>query len=192
MGAAGAGLATFLANCAACVYFFIFLFVKRKSTYVCIRPSMFRFKKNIIFGICAVGIPASIQNLLNVTGMTILNNFTASFGSDAVAAMGISQKMCIRDRSLADILCNIINTQALFIFFTRAIFQCNFHRLVSPIFCRSIFYISSRFRTDTDHSDILWLLLLQFLIFSVLYITVLIFPLKKSLSIAEVRITRCV
>lgn len=93
MGAAGAGLATFLANCAACVYFFIFLFVKRKSTYVCIRPSMFRFKKNIIFGICAVGIPASIQNLLNVTGMTILNNFTASFGSDAVAAMGISQKI---------------------------------------------------------------------------------------------------
>ena len=93
MGAAGAGLATFLANCAACVYFFIFLFVKRKSTYGCIRPSMFRFKKNIIFGICAVGIPASIQNLLNVTGMTILNNFTASFGSDAVAAMGISQKI---------------------------------------------------------------------------------------------------
>ena len=29
MGAAGAGLATFLSNCAACIYFFIFLFVKR-------------------------------------------------------------------------------------------------------------------------------------------------------------------
>lgn len=93
MGASGAGLATFLSNCAACAYFFVFLFVKRKSTYVCIRPSMFRFRKNILFGICAVGIPASIQNLLNVTGMTILNNFTAAFGSDAVAAMGISQKV---------------------------------------------------------------------------------------------------
>ena len=42
---------------------------------------------------CGVGIPASIQNLLNVTGMTILNNFTASFGADAVAAMGIVQKV---------------------------------------------------------------------------------------------------
>ncbi len=93
MGAAGAGLATFLANCAACAYFFVFIFIKRDNTYVCIRPSMFRFRKIIIFGICAVGIPASIQNLLNVTGMTILNNFTASFGSDAVAAMGISQKI---------------------------------------------------------------------------------------------------
>ena len=44
-------------------------------------------------GICSVGIPASIQNLLNVTGMTILNNFTSSYGADAVAAMGISQKI---------------------------------------------------------------------------------------------------
>lgn len=44
-------------------------------------------------GICSVGIPAAIQNLLNVTGMTVLNNFTSSYGSDAVAAMGIAQKV---------------------------------------------------------------------------------------------------
>lgn len=93
MGAAGAGFATFLSNCVACLYFFILLFVKRGKTYVCIRPSMFRIQKPILVGICGVGIPASIQNLLNVTGMTILNNFTASFGSDAVAAMGIVQKI---------------------------------------------------------------------------------------------------
>lgn len=93
MGAAGAGLATFLSNCVACIYFFILLFVKRGRTYVCIKPSMFRFKRPIVLGIFAVGIPASIQNLLNVTGMTVLNNFTASYGADAVAAMGISQKI---------------------------------------------------------------------------------------------------
>lgn len=93
MGAAGAGLATFLSNCAACMYFFILLFVRRKSTYVCIDPGRFGFRRAIVLGICGVGIPASIQNLLNVTGMTILNNFTSSFGADAVAAMGISQKI---------------------------------------------------------------------------------------------------
>lgn len=93
LGAAGAGLATFLSNCVACCYFFILLFVKRGNTYVCIHPNMFRFKKAIILGICAVGIPASIQNLLNVTGMTILNNFASSYGSDAVAAIGIAQKI---------------------------------------------------------------------------------------------------
>lgn len=93
MGAAGAGMATFLSNCVACAYFFVLLFVRRKTTYVCIRPSRCKFDKQIVFGICGVGIPASIQNLLNVTGMTILNNFTASFGADAVAAMGITQKI---------------------------------------------------------------------------------------------------
>lgn len=93
MGAAGAGLATFLSNCAACIYFFVLLFVKRGNTYVCIRPSMLKFSQHIVVGICSVGIPAAIQNLLNVTGMTVLNNFTSSYGSDAVAAMGIAQKI---------------------------------------------------------------------------------------------------
>lgn len=93
MGAAGAGCATFISNCAACLYFFVLLYVKRKRTYVCINPKYFGFRKEIVLGVCAVGIPASIQNLLNVTGMTVLNNFTAEYGSDAVAAMGISQKL---------------------------------------------------------------------------------------------------
>ncbi len=93
MGAAGAGLATFISNCAACCYFFVLLYIKRGKTYVSVSPRNLKLKKVIIIGICAVGIPASIQNLLNVTGMTVLNNFTADFGSDAVAAMGISQKL---------------------------------------------------------------------------------------------------
>lgn len=93
MGAAGAGLATFLSNCVACMYFFVLLYVKRGSTCVCIKPSQFCLRKNIVLGVFGVGIPASIQNLLNVTGMTILNNFTSVFGADAVAAMGITQKI---------------------------------------------------------------------------------------------------
>lgn len=93
MGAAGAGLATFISNVVACIYFFVLLFVRRKTTYVCINPKYFAFRRSIAFGVFGVGIPASIQNLLNVTGMTILNNFTASFGADPVAAMGITQKI---------------------------------------------------------------------------------------------------
>lgn len=93
MGAAGAGLATFLSNCVACLYFFVLLYYKRNKTYVCIRPRMFRFQRPIVAGVFGVGIPASIQNLLNVTGMTVLNNFTAAFGAEAVAAMGIAQKI---------------------------------------------------------------------------------------------------
>lgn len=109
MGAAGAGLATFLSNCTACGYFFVLLMIKRGRTYVCIHPRMFAacFRRSvprmpderrdrsqgIAKGVFAVGIPACIQNLLNVTGMTVLNNFTSAFGPDAVAAMGIAQKV---------------------------------------------------------------------------------------------------
>lgn len=93
LGAAGAGLATFISNCVACTYFFILIYKKRNSTCVCLRPSQFCLKGAIVLGVCGVGIPASIQNLLNVTGMTILNNFTSVFGADAVAAMGITQKI---------------------------------------------------------------------------------------------------
>ena len=95
LGAAGAGCATCLSNTVACLYFFMLLFVKRGKTYVCIKPSMFRPSKQIVKGVCGVGIPASIQNLLNVTGMTILNNFTSAYGSDPVAAMGIAQRVNI-------------------------------------------------------------------------------------------------
>ena len=93
MGAAGAGLATFLSNCFACLYFMVLLFVKRGRTYVCIDPRKLSFESTIVGGVCMVGIPAAIQNLLNVTGMTILNNFTSSYGANAVAAMGIAQKI---------------------------------------------------------------------------------------------------
>ena len=93
MGAAGAGLATFLSNCFACLYFFVLLFVRRGNTYVCVRPSMALPRRELVRGVFGVGVPASIQNLLNVTGMTVLNNFTAAFGPDAIVAMGISYKL---------------------------------------------------------------------------------------------------
>ena len=93
MGAAGAGLATCVSNCFACLYFFVLLAVKRGNTYVCVKPSAFMPTREIVKGVCGVGIPASIQNLLNVTGMTVLNNAVSAFGSEAVAAMGIAQKV---------------------------------------------------------------------------------------------------
>lgn len=93
MGAEGAGLATFLSNCVACLYFFVLLFFRRKTTCVRLLPRRSCFRKKIVLGVFGVGIPASIQNLLNVTGMTILNNFTSAYGPDAVAAMGITQKI---------------------------------------------------------------------------------------------------
>lgn len=95
MGAAGAGLATFLSNCVACLYFFVLLYVRRGTTFVCVDPRKFSLRRQVVLGVCGVGVPASIQNLLNVTGMTILNNFASVYGANAVAAYGITQKICM-------------------------------------------------------------------------------------------------
>ena len=94
MGAAGAGLATFLSNCVACLYFFVLSRIKRGKTFVCMDIRRLKqLSRDVVMGIFGVGIPASIQNLLNVLGSTILNNFTAVYGAAAVAAMGVAQKL---------------------------------------------------------------------------------------------------
>ena len=93
MGAEGAGLATFISNCVAVCYFLVLIVYRRKDTYVSIDPRRVSLQRFIVLGVCAVGVPASIQNLLNVTGMTLLNNLTSAHGADAVAAMGIAQRL---------------------------------------------------------------------------------------------------
>ena len=94
MGAAGAGLATCVSNCAACGYFLILARVKKGNTFVSMDfRRLSKVPKDVVLGIFGVGIPSSIQNLLNVVGSTVLNNFTAVFGAAAVAAMGISHKI---------------------------------------------------------------------------------------------------
>ncbi len=94
MGAAGAGCATFVSNCVACAYFLVLLAVRRGKTMVCIHPKKFSLRRDIVRGVCGVGVPASIQNLLNVVGMTVLNNLTALYNDPAaIAAMGIAHKV---------------------------------------------------------------------------------------------------
>jgi len=95
MGAAGAGCATFLSNLFACGYYAVMLCARRGKTYVSVNPRDFRPNRHLVSGVFGVGIPAMIQNLLNVTGMTVLNNFTSVYGETAVAAMGISQKLAM-------------------------------------------------------------------------------------------------
>lgn len=95
MGAAGAGLATLISNCVACTYYIILVIIKRDDTFVSMNIREFWPTKRIASEVFGVGIPASIQNLLNVTGMTIMNNFMAGYGTEAVSAMGITHKVAM-------------------------------------------------------------------------------------------------
>ena len=93
MGAAGAGCATFISNCVACLYFFVMMIAKRGSIVLNVSPKNFVIRKDIVKEVFGVGLPASVQNLLNVTGMTVLNNFMAAYGAEAVSAIGIAHKL---------------------------------------------------------------------------------------------------
>ncbi len=88
MGAAGAALATLISNCAATLYFFGYLFFKRRTTCVCISFRELTLRREIVGGVCAVGVPAAIQNLLNVVSHMLFNNLAAPFGAQALAGMG--------------------------------------------------------------------------------------------------------
>lgn len=93
MGAAGAGLATFISNCFALLYFIVLLFVIRGRTYVSVNPRNFSLQPDIIKSIFVVGFPGVVQNNLNVVSMTIFNNLAAGFGTYAVASIGIVNKL---------------------------------------------------------------------------------------------------
>ncbi len=95
LGAAGAGCATFIGNTVACLYCITVITLRRGNTYISMNPADFVPTKKILSDVFGVGIPASIQNLLNVTGMTIMNNFMAGYGSIAVSAMGITHKVSL-------------------------------------------------------------------------------------------------
>lgn len=93
LGAAGAGFATFISNCCSFVYFMFLLFKLKGKTYVSINPKNFTLNPEILKNIFVVGIPGVFQNILNVIGMTILNNLAGNFGTDAVASIGIVNKL---------------------------------------------------------------------------------------------------
>ena len=93
LGAAGAGLATFRANCVACTYFLIWILKEGDKTYVCLDPHYITLKRKVLSNIFIVGIPGVFQNILNVLSMTILNNIVAEYGADVVASVGIANKI---------------------------------------------------------------------------------------------------
>lgn len=93
LGAAGAGLATFISNCFALLYFIVLLIIIHGKTYVSVNPRNISFNPEILKNIFVVGFPGVIQNNLNVVSMTIFNNLAAGFGTLAVASIGIVNKV---------------------------------------------------------------------------------------------------
>ncbi len=90
-GAAGVGLANvigFALNTGMLLWF-----TKRQSQYLSISPRVAKASKSALLAILVIGIPASLTNFMQSFGMMILNQQLAGYGANAVAAMGIAQKI---------------------------------------------------------------------------------------------------
>lgn len=89
-GVMGAAVATVIGNIAASL-FYLNYFLKKKSS-LSIRLSDFRMGDRIATGIMAIGIPASLNNILMSCANIVLNNVLAQYGDTPVAAMGVAMK----------------------------------------------------------------------------------------------------
>lgn len=91
LGAGGAAIATVIGNIGSDLFFIWFLL--RKSKRLSINPSGFRISFPEIGQILAIGIPASITNLMQSLSIALTNRYLLPYGNDKVAAMGIVMKI---------------------------------------------------------------------------------------------------
>lgn len=91
LGAAGAAIATVIGNICADLFFVVVLLTK--SQRLSINPIGFHITSVEIGQILAIGIPASVTNLMQSLGIALTNRFLLPYGNDKVAAMGIVMKV---------------------------------------------------------------------------------------------------
>lgn len=91
MGVKGAAIATVIGNICASL-FYLGYFVFKKDTALSIVPKYFSTKENIAIGVLAIGIPASLNNILMSVANILLNNVLGKYGDIYVAGMGVAMK----------------------------------------------------------------------------------------------------
>ena len=89
-GVSGAALATIIGNIAAC-FFYISYYVRGKSM-LSLHVKDFRMGEGIAASVAAIGIPASLNNILMSFANIILNQALVGYGDTPVAAMGVALK----------------------------------------------------------------------------------------------------
>lgn len=89
-GVMGAAVATVIGNIAASLFYLMY-FLRKKSS-LSIRIQDFRMGEGIALSVMAIGIPASLNNILMSAANIVLNNVLAQYGDTPVAAMGVAMK----------------------------------------------------------------------------------------------------
>ena len=89
----GAGVATCISNCIACIYFFIVLFVGRRNSLITFSPRVGMASRESIAAVFAVGFPSALTSFLFDLDYAILDKLMVSYENYALAAIGIVLKV---------------------------------------------------------------------------------------------------
>ncbi len=89
----GAAIATFLSNTAAFVYFLIYLYRHRDHEVLTLRPSEISVRDRIPGDVLMIGLPAALSTTLAMVSNMVANNLVRTYGSEAVAGMGVAKKI---------------------------------------------------------------------------------------------------
>nr|MCR5490663.1 hypothetical protein [Bacilli bacterium] len=93
MEVAGAGLATLLSNCAACIYLIVYIVVKRRSTTINAVPSNFRCGMGNAREIIVAGLPNCIISIMASSSNMVTNYLFSPYGDQIVAGWGIAKRI---------------------------------------------------------------------------------------------------
>ena len=89
-GVAGAAIATVIGNIAASAFYTGYFLMKKSSLSIHLKD--FRISDQIALNVTAIGIPASLNNILMSCANIILNLALTGYGDTPVAAMGVAMK----------------------------------------------------------------------------------------------------
>ena len=92
-GAAGAGMATAISNVAAVLFFAVYLFCRRGSTYLSVSPANLRHAGRYLRQVLVIGFPSALQYALTVVAIAAQSKFVSRYPTEAVAALGIVKKL---------------------------------------------------------------------------------------------------
>lgn len=88
---AGAAVATVLGNIASAIFYLRHLL--SKNTMLSIHIKDYRMGNQIATGVCAIGIPASLNSILMSVSNILINNVMTRYGDMAVAGLGVAMKV---------------------------------------------------------------------------------------------------
>ena len=87
----GAAIATVIGNILSTVFYVLHLV--SKSSFLTIHPKYYRAGSGIAAGVLAIGVPASLNNILMSTSNVLVNNQMKQYGDMAVAGLGVAMKV---------------------------------------------------------------------------------------------------